>query len=639
MFRKDQWPFTPVCLTEIIDKDTLSVIEAGCGERMERPLTILNYDPQSDNFSEHIYPIHPVGRFEDFCRLLRDSELVQGGEEACRESNRREAKKSLDLFRSEGVLFRTFTCHVGVQEATYVVQVCGHPVALLYSGQGQPDSGVEAIRDRARRLSPRSGKCFPLSEQTREELLSAALNLPRLPSGLLYRLQREAEFIQQITEAEYHQKRYLWEEEFLESLRTFAGYNRTMALEELRAKTQELLEKVRTFCRFDYVAFFASMQRGDVVLAPIAASGPAELNERELPHFNWKKAGLPVESIDFQAWDLKEGRQMGIRGIRGENSVKFTAASCVIPTTLGSRYRGLLLLGPSAEPYDLHEEERFLHEVANVIGTFVLSNLEIFYLEEEQHRWKSTVELLNHQLRTALTPIVTQIGMVIDMGERMHNESAASEITGLLHRTEDLCLNVRDSTSKTIDAHVLHLEPEDLKFERYPLSVLVANCAQGFAVDAEKKSRKVVLDESVELLPEAEVDVARLTITLSNLLENAIKYSYPHTTIDVRANPVAWASPHKPRAVIEVENVGFEIPEEELGSIFEKGTRGLTAVKFGRIPGSGLGLWEARSVLEAHGGEIGVTCEKVYVHRLERSGYLVVFTVSIPLRQSENKRR
>ena len=78
---------------------------------------------------------------------------------------------------------------------------------------------------------------------------------------------------------------------------------------------------------------------------------------------------------------------------------------------------------------------------------------------------------------------------------------------------------------------MLQLEPEDLEFERYPLSVLVANCADGFVQEADKRHRQLIIDKSIELLPEAEVDVARLTIAISNLIENALKYSYPNTTI------------------------------------------------------------------------------------------------------------
>ena len=54
----------------------------------------------------------------------------------------------------------------------------------------------------------------------------------------------------------------------------------------------------------------------------------------------------------------------------------------------------------------------------------------------------------------------------------------------------------------------------------------------------------------------------------------------------------------------------------------------------GRIPGTGLGLWEARTVaIDAHGGEIGVNCEPTTIMRSQGLAYHVYFTVKVPLRQ------
>ena len=44
MPKQDKWPYTPVRLSQIIDRETLTVIESGCCERLGRPLTILDRD-------------------------------------------------------------------------------------------------------------------------------------------------------------------------------------------------------------------------------------------------------------------------------------------------------------------------------------------------------------------------------------------------------------------------------------------------------------------------------------------------------------------------------------------------------------------------------------------------------------------
>jgi len=93
----------------------------------------------------------------------------------------------------------------------------------------------------------------------------------------------------------------------------------------------------------------------------------------------------------------------------------------------------------------------------------------------------------------------------------------------------------------------------------------------------------------------------RLQQALGNLLDNAIKYSDEDTTITVRA----YQTPGK--AHISVHNQGTSPPQAVLDQLFRAygRLRGTSTQK----KGSGLGLYIARSIVEAHGGEI----------RLERS--------------------
>jgi len=368
------------------------------------------------------------------------------------------------------------------------------------------------------------------------------------------------------------------------------------------------------------------------VLAPMAEVGLPPKIARNLPHFNWKKANLPLRGFDVRTWDIADwNRQSGPRGIRGDNSEYFTEAKCIVPTSLGDRYRGALVLGPLAEDVDLQREQRFLAEMADTIGSLAFTGLEVLYLERERRRWQSTAMLLTHQLRTGLTPITTQIGRVKRMLERSKGGLDTSRISDLLSKAETLSIQLAQGARETLDGHVLQVEPEDLDFERCPLSVLVMNCATGFIEDAEGKGRTLEIESSVESLPEAEVDVARLTIALGNMIDNAIKYSYPNTKIFIRSHLDLTGSTELAVAVIEVDDLGLEIPDEERQSIFEQGTRGLTAAKMGYTSGSGLGLWEARAVVAAHGGEIDVRCDRTSIRRREGRAYHVVFSIRIPI--------
>ena len=49
-----KWPFIPTSLNDILDSETLTVIESGSCERLGRPLTILDFDSQTGSFTHRI---------------------------------------------------------------------------------------------------------------------------------------------------------------------------------------------------------------------------------------------------------------------------------------------------------------------------------------------------------------------------------------------------------------------------------------------------------------------------------------------------------------------------------------------------------------------------------------------------------
>jgi two-component system phosphate regulon sensor histidine kinase PhoR len=99
-------------------------------------------------------------------------------------------------------------------------------------------------------------------------------------------------------------------------------------------------------------------------------------------------------------------------------------------------------------------------------------------------------------------------------------------------------------------------------------------------------------------LPEIRGDHDRLRQVLTNLIDNAIKYSPAEGEVEVRAYQ------ENGRVLVDVRDQGPGIAKADQKLIFEK---------FGRVtgsgatrPGTGLGLFIARSIAEAHGGALEV---------------------------------
>lgn len=92
-------------------------------------------------------------------------------------------------------------------------------------------------------------------------------------------------------------------------------------------------------------------------------------------------------------------------------------------------------------------------------------------------------------------------------------------------------------------------------------------------------------------------DADRLAEVLSNLLSNAFNYGAPDTPVTVAARSSG------PSVVVDVTNQGPEVPSSVLQSVFDPFRRG-TAEQQREVRGLGLGLYIAREIVHAHGGEI-----------------------------------
>ena len=136
-----------------------------------------------------------------------------------------------------------------------------------------------------------------------------------------------------------------------------------------------------------------------------------------------------------------------------------------------------------------------------------------------------------------------------------------------------------------------------------------------------KRLRPIAQKQNVELVMEsfrpvvAEVDEVKLTLALSNLIENAIKYNNPEGWVHVSLN-----ADHQ-NFFVTVEDNGIGIPKEAQDRIFERFYR-VDKSHSREIGGTGLGLAIARNAIIMHRGAIKV-------HSMEGEG--TTFTVRIPL--------
>ena len=284
-------------------------------------------------------------------------------------------------------------------------------------------------------------------------------------------------------------------------------------------------------------------------------------------------------------------------------------AAVAVPLLNGDRLHGALLVAASrAEQQadwpildDLAARAASALENARLYGTLQTEIVERraveAELQEEARRKDEFLAMLSHELRNPLAPIRTAVDVIRRTTPPDSKSAWASDIMvrqlGQMTRLIDELLDV---------ARISHGKIA-LSREKVDLNAVIAESVETVqpAIDARAQRLQVVpFDEPVWL----QGDPARLAQIVSNLLNNASKYSENGTAIELRAQRDGNG------AVIRVRDQGMGMDPRLLPHVFDlftQGARGLDR----RQGGLGIGLTLARRLTQLHGGSIEARSEGV----------------------------
>jgi len=216
------------------------------------------------------------------------------------------------------------------------------------------------------------------------------------------------------------------------------------------------------------------------------------------------------------------------------------------------------------------------------------------------------VSLVSHELRTPLASVIGSARTLQARWRELSPENRDAFLALIADETDRLAGLVGEvlDTSR-IDAGTFTYSFADVD--------LVGIVEETVAAAELGQDAVEVVSRIPRALPRVRGDGARLRQVLSNLIDNAVKYSPEGELVEVRATAVNG------RVVVDVTDHGRGISPADQELVFEKfGRIGSTAAK----PGSGLGLYIARAIAEAHGGKLELT---------SAPGMGATFTLTLPV--------
>lgn len=203
---------------------------------------------------------------------------------------------------------------------------------------------------------------------------------------------------------------------------------------------------------------------------------------------------------------------------------------------------------------------------------------------------KDFVANVSHELKTPLTAIKGYTETLI--GGALRDEKNANKFLQIIHEHTDRLTHL---LTDLLDLSKIESGQYSLRHENFSLQSLINELISTFS--REIKSKEIVFEFVPKNVDPIFADRIALRQILSNLLENAIKYSNQKSTIILQAESDTQSTR------FEIEDNGPGISPEHLPRIFERFYR-TDSSRSRELGGTGLGLSIVKHLVQLHGGEI-----------------------------------
>jgi signal transduction histidine kinase len=282
------------------------------------------------------------------------------------------------------------------------------------------------------------------------------------------------------------------------------------------------------------------------------------------------------------------------------------SAAMALPLVKDGRAVARMFVHTAAPRHWTSDEEALVRDVAERTWDAVTRARSVQALRDEHRRKDEFLAMLAHELRNPLAPLRTGL-RVLSLSD--HDRQAVSQVRAMMERQLGHMVRLVDDL---LDVSRVSRGLVELRKTRVQLSEVVASAVEASmpAVDAGRHQLVVDLGNGALWI---EADATRLAQVVSNLLNNAAKYTPDGGRIRLEGAREGG------QVVVRVSDTGVGIPPEMLGSIFDMFTQ--VGENTSRAQGGlGVGLTLVQRLTELHGGTVAA----------ESSATGSTFTVRLP---------
>lgn len=232
-------------------------------------------------------------------------------------------------------------------------------------------------------------------------------------------------------------------------------------------------------------------------------------------------------------------------------------------------------------------------EVGGTVGMMLLCRLALAVHVSRTRRFAA---YLSHAFKGSLQKIISMAEQFEDFCSQYNiNQSLAGK------RVRDMLKAISDMRER-----IVHIERVSVVSGARPVvrPVKIADHIKAgmarFEDEAKKRNIVFKLREPDSYVPGVMMAPRELDIVLANLLDNAVKYSFAERSIIIEVSTVG------PQVVVGISNYGHGVLKDEREKIFHLFYRTRVPDPLRHVPGSGIGLYVVKRILEDYGGSIRV---------------------------------